>query len=635
MGKIQTLSKDVIDHIAAGEVVERPASVLKELLDNAIDAGAKKIVVSVSDGGIKKIAVADDGSGMSEDDLGIAVESHSTSKISEIKDLSKIETLGFRGEALASITAVSRVEIITATDDKSGARAFIIDGGKKGKIQPASRDRGTTVSVTDLFFNVPARRKFLKTPQTEYRKIVAIFYPIVLIHPDIHFVLESNGKVVKNLPAVTDASSGTLHPQRVHELFPDMELIELFFDGNGITVGGYTAHPLHQKKNPRDRYIFVNGRPIWDSGIVKSVSIGMARFIPDGTKVPFFVSLAVPYDQVDVNVHPQKSEVRFANPYRVYSSVESAVKRAFEDTLGKVHEKHADSELSNRFRQEGVVVSGGSDEDYRGKQIPRTLREDNNWPHPPRYDVVKSLEFSKMILEEDGEPSQKVHREVVDHDAAYSNNEYIGHDPYDSLDLQKRIEVDGEIHAKQFLNRYIVAQIEDALFIIDQHAAAERIRFETLLSDYQDKGIEVQSLMIPIAITLAETEALFVEETANIIKDLGFNFTVDGDTVSLLGIPAMLSSGDHEGIFRSILADLQEFEEIGSKKKVLDDTYRDSLIATMACHTSVRMNQRLDPKEAERIVRDLLHCKNSYSCPHGRPIVWKLTQEEIDRHFSR
>jgi DNA mismatch repair protein MutL len=628
MGKIQTLSKDVINHIAAGEVVERPASVLKELIENAIDSGASKITVSVRDGGIKKVEVADDGSGISEDDLDIAVESHSTSKISGIDDLSKIETLGFRGEALASITAVSKTEIITATDDEAGARALAVDGGEKGNIEQRSRDRGTTVTVTDLFYNVPARRKFLKTPSTEYRKIIETFYPIVLVHPEIHFVLESNGKVVKNLPAVQDASSGTLHPQRVGELFPDLDLVELFYDGNGITVGGFTAHPSHQRKSTRDRYIFVNGRPIWDSGIAKSASIGMARFIPDGTKVPFFISVTVPFDQVDVNVHPQKSEVRFANPYRIYSAVESAVKRSFEDTLGKVVGKYADSQLSRRFRQDGVV-SAGSDEDRQGKQVPRQSRDDHDWSPPPRYDVEKSLAFSKMILEESGDMSMDAGRDDFNQDASQRDEESRDHE------FQGRIEVEGEIHAEQFLNRYIVAQIEDALFVIDQHAAAERIRFETLLNDHKDKGIEVQSLMLPVSIALAETEALFVEEMSGIFKELGFDIRVDGETVSLSGIPAILSSGDHEALFRSVLADLQEYDEIGSKKKVLEDEYRDSLIATMACHSSVRMNQRLNQKEAESIVRDLLKCKNSYSCPHGRPIVWKITQEEIDRHFNR
>ncbi|MFH1547479.1 MAG: DNA mismatch repair endonuclease MutL, partial [bacterium] len=330
MGKIHKLDQKVIDQIAAGEVVERPSSVLKELLENSIDADSTIITVKIRNGGIDYLEVQDKGVGISKDDLDECLNSHSTSKILQIDDIENIDTLGFRGEALSSISSVSTISVVSKERDSEELGGYKIKSifGDKSETSSASRDVGTTIVVESLFQNIPARKKFLKSGKTEYRKILDVFQKIVLINPHIHFILFNDDKQVFNLPLVTDSQKGTLHPQRVSEIVKNIKLLPIFYDGEGITIGGFVGHPKHFSSRVSDQYIFVNGRGIWDSGIAKSISLGASRYIPVGSKIPFVISITILPHLIDVNVHPQKSEIRFANPYRVYSAVEDAVKKS-------------------------------------------------------------------------------------------------------------------------------------------------------------------------------------------------------------------------------------------------------------------------------------------------------------------
>jgi DNA mismatch repair protein MutL len=603
MVNIHKLDDELIDHIAAGEVVERPASVLKELLDNSIDAGATNITVSVEDGGIGLLEVSDDGSGMSREDLKLSVESHTTSKINSIDDLSKITTLGFRGEALSSISAVSKLKVSSKSDGDKIASEFSVEGGKKSELKSTSRDIGTTISVESLFFNVPARRKFLKTPQTEYRKILEKFIPIALINPQIHFILRNNRKEVYNLPRIKEAKSGTLHPQRVNEIIKGIEFLDLFYDGEGITVGGQIGHPRHQSNRISHRYIFVNGRPIWDSGIAKAVSMGTNRFVPDGAKAPFIVSLNLSVDQVDVNVHPQKIEVRFANPYRVYSAVERAVKEAYEDSLGA--KKSRDDVEFARLRDSSVVSKFSDSSGTESADLDSSVGEVRT------YGVKDSLEFSKIVLEDSGEPVPEEQERYSD----MQNYEFTG--------------------ARQFMNRYIVVSVDDELWIVDQHAAAERVRFEKLLAEYSDKSIQSQKVMVPVEVNLSEPEKLFIDENEELMSGLGFEFKIGKDVIEVTAIPVHLMNADHATLFRDFVGYLSELEDFEDTDKKLSGKLRDSVIVTLACHSSVRMNKKISDSEASAILKDLFKCDNAYSCPHGRPIIWKVSSSEIDKQFSR
>ncbi|MDD3661650.1 MAG: DNA mismatch repair endonuclease MutL, partial [Candidatus Dojkabacteria bacterium] len=497
MGKIITLSKELINHIAAGEVVERPASVLKELLENAIDAGSDKISVKVGQGGIEHIEVSDNGSGIEPDDLENAVQPHSTSKINSVDDLSHIETLGFRGEALASVAAISKLSILTKTEASSTAQMMVVTGGEIAPVKMASRDTGTTIRVEDLFHAVPARKKFLKQPKTEYRKIIDVFVPLALMHPEIHWTLESDGRIVHTLPSIAGTLGGSLHPQRVFELLPGIEFVEVFYDGEGIVVGGMVGHPSHKAPRVSERYVFVNGRPVWDNGIAKAVMMGSARFIPEGMRVPFLISLNISHDQVDVNVHPRKMEVRFANPYRVYSAVESAVRKAYEDNV----RESLSSEEPHRLRRGGagedISNEGGREhtlsDSFENRSTTQSFRESTHAISRPvnPHTVEESLSFSKLIL---SDASQEGGTGVLPQESSKS----------------PEIDPDTVVSARQYLNRYVIAQLNDAILIIDQHAAAERIRFEKLLRDYEDRGIESQTLMLPLEIRMSSKELLFV-----------------------------------------------------------------------------------------------------------------------------
>lgn len=627
MATIQVMDEELVNHIAAGEVVERPASVLKELLENALDAGATKIMIRVKKGGIDLVEVSDNGSGIGKADLEVIANPHSTSKLIDLTGLEHIDTLGFRGEALASICAVSEVEITSYTGKGTSGNKVAIVNGTRERVVPASRDKGTSVSVRNLFKNVPARRSFLKLPTTEYRKLVETFIPHALVYPNVHFIFETEGKIAYNLPAIPQSSCKSLHPQRLKELFPNVSLIELFYDGEGMLVGGYAGHPKHQSSKVDTRYIFVNGRPIWDNGVARSVLVGAERFIVDGMKIPFFVMMTVPHQYVDVNVHPRKSEVRFANPYRVYSAVENAVKKAFQESL-RENEFAKEEAAADRLRPYSSRAGGFGVSDSEGKHIYRVGADlrgaDRSFRarHISRREIDENLSFTKRVLDDvnrDEIESEK-HMSVLDR-AAFSE--------------PMKLETDEYISARQFLNRYIIAEIAENLFIIDQHAAAERIRFEKLQEDYASEGIEKQGLIIPVKIKFSDTEAFFAEEAKELLKTIGYGISVQKDTLTISTVPAILQNGDHASLFRQILGELQDFELGADISEKINEKYRDSLFATMACHSSVRMNQRISDSEAIRLVRDLFKCRNAYSCPHGRPIVWRITSQEIDQKFNR
>lgn len=610
MGKIQKLDSDVIDQIAAGEVVDRPASVLKELLENAIDAGSTKISVKLQDGGIKCIEVSDNGVGIDADDLEIALDSHTTSKIRSADDIASVMTLGFRGEALSSIAAVSKVTISSMARAESSKVANEISaaGSKKNPRRFVSREFGTTVRVEDIFYNIPARRKFLKTPKTEYAKLLDVFIPLAIINPQIHLVLINDGKTVYNLPAVDKASGGMIHPARLGQIMKKYEFVNLFYDGEGITVGGVVAHPKHHTPKTSAQYCFVNGRAIWDNGIAKSVALGASRFIPDGQKVPFAVALNLNYSLVDVNVHPRKTEVRFANPYRIYSAVELAVKKAYESTL-QVNE--VDEEF-NRFREKGASFGEGNRE-----------RRESAAEFTPSYTSKKqaiedSLRFSRMILQDSDSGQVETAGSRMTDDLPDSTYQY-----------------NNQVFAKQFLGRYIVSSMGDKLLIIDQHAAAERIRFERLLSQYAEKNVETQQILTPVKIELGQSLLAYVEERAEVFRNMGYDFQISEGIVEINGVPSVVAAADHETLFQELAEEVKDLGDVADHEGILRDKYRDPIIATLACHSSVRMNQRLSDSEAVALVKDLMKCKNSYSCPHGRPIIWELGKKEMDTHFER
>jgi len=588
--KLHKLPQSVVNQIAAGEVVERPASVVKELVDNAIDAQADKIEIKVKNGGIDMIEVSDNGFGIPRDELPFIFDAHTTSKIEKIEDLNSLVSMGFRGEALSAITSVARVNVASKYTEEEIANE--IDFNEKGKssVRKTAKEKGTTVRVENLFYNIPARKKHLKTPQTEYRKIFELMNNYYLIYPNIHFVLEKDGKIVLDLPAINNSKKGDITEERVGEVMNEKasNFLQVFYEGGGVKISGYVAHPSNHKNVGSKSYMFVNNRPIWDKGIYRAVHEGFSRYIPHGQKIDFVIKIDMDPQFVDVNVHPRKEEVRFENPYRIYSTIEDAVRHTLEKELSF----RDFSSLRERFnkasttlpKREGVREEKGRVYDSR-----------NIYTSGRSASVKDSLLFSKEIL------SSQVEKEETDVRDIF-----------------------------QIFNKYIVIEFTDErLWVIDQHAAAERINFEKLSKG--KNGLDLQNYLVPVEIVLKKEEAIFLDEVKDFFENIGIIYEVEDDKLKLKTVPTALSKSNLEEMFNEIFSRQDNIDDL---KKNLEKR-RDDLLATVSCHASIRSGQKLTREEMLNLFRELSACENPYSCPHGRPAIWKLTLSQIDTNFER
>jgi DNA mismatch repair protein MutL len=605
--KLTKLSQEVVNQIAAGEVVERPASVVKELVDNSIDANSTEITVRVKNGGIDMIEVADNGYGIPKEELPLIFEAHTTSKIERIEDLNTLISMGFRGEALSTIASVAKVKVSSKYEEEDFANEVTFEENGKSKIKKTAKERGTTVRVENLFYNVPARKKYLKTAQTEYRKIYELLNNYYLIYPNIHFTLEKDGKVVVDLQAMDGTQEGEITLERVKEVMNKEkdELLKLFYDGSGTKIGGYIAHPSTHKSTRAKGYIFVNNRPITDKGIYRAIYEGYSRYLPSGQKVDFAINIKIDPKFVDVNVHPRKEEVRFENPYRIYSAIEDGVKHTLEKELS-FEDTSTDKDFASmreRFNKNSSKASPSQSKQY---SAPNAYRKASS--------VKDSLLFSKELLS-----SQ----------AGDANTESI------SIERDERGNLPWEEENKirnifQIFNKYVVIEfVNDKLWVIDQHAAAERINFEKLSKGKQ--GLDMQNYLVPVEVNLKKEELLFLEDNRDFFEEMGISFDIKKNSISLKSVPTAFSQSDFEKIFEEIFALEDNLEILKKNFKKL----RDDILATISCHTSIRSGQKLNHQEMYELFKELSECENPYSCPHGRPAVWKLTLSEIDNNFER
>jgi len=613
--KLNRLTAEVVNQIAAGEVIERPASVVKELVDNAIDAKAGKITIRINGGGMKMIEISDDGIGIPKENLDDIFEAHTTSKLRSIEDLNTLMSMGFRGEALSTITSIAKVTVVSKFEEDQIGYEIRFDENGKSEIKKSAREKGTSVKVEDLFYNIPARRKYLKSEQTEYRKIYELLAKYFLVYPNIHFVLEKDGKKVLDLPEVKDAKQGTVQLERVKDIFPDDTGLAIFYDGSGISMNGYAAHPSLHGPKVMKQYVFINGRPITERGIVRAVYEGYSRYLPFGEKIPFVLNITIRPDLVDVNVHPRKEEVRFENAFRVYSAVQEAVQHTLEKALsynsktsdGNVNEvpsmvQNSFADMRSRFTNKGngsgsnrSYMNGGSgDISFNNKAS----------------SVRDSLLFSKQAMEQSSMSLNPHNNEINE------EKDIIGGTSFTNI--------------FQIFDKYIVIEFQDErLWVIDQHAAAERINFERISKNEKDKQ-NIQTLLVPQQLTFTQEEKLFLEEYMQFFKDLGFDYEITGNGIDLHTTPVEFTF-DIENMFR-------EMFELADNPAILKQNFeklRHDILATIACHTSVRSGKKLDRSEMISIFNELLKCQNPYSCPHGRPAIWKLTLDLIDKNFER
>jgi DNA mismatch repair protein MutL len=600
--KLTKLPQDVVNQIAAGEVVERPASVVKELVDNAIDAQATKVAIKVKNGGIDMIEVSDNGYGIPKEELPLIFDAHTTSKIENIEDLNSLISMGFRGEALSSITSVAKVTVSSKYIEEEIANEIIFNKEGKSIVKKTPKEEGTTVRVEDVFYNIPARKKYLKTPQTEYRKIYELLNNYYLIYPNIHFVLEKDGKEVENLKSIKGAKEGEIVKKRVKEVMnEDMEkFLKLFYEGSGLKITGYIGHPSSHKSSRAKGYIFINNRPISDKGIFRAIYEGYSRYLPHGQRVDFVISISINSEFVDVNVHPRKEEVRFENPFRVYSAVEEAVKHTLEKELSFEYTANNQKDFSamrERFKKSSHPQGSSSQ--------PKQYDSKNIYTSGKSASVKDSLLFSKELLSSQTQ------------DKGYDEQEL----PWEQENIRNIF---------QIFNKYIVIEFtDDKLWIIDQHASAERINFEKLSKGKE--GLDLQNYLVPVEIDLKKEEVLFLEECKEFFEDMGIIYDIKGTKVILKTVPVAFAESDFEKIFNEIFS----LDDNLSNLKKNFKKRRDDILATVSCHSSIRSGQRLDRNTLLNLFKELSECENPYSCPHGRPAVWKLTLSEIDNNFER
>ncbi len=600
--KLNRLSMEVVNQIAAGEVIERPASVLKELLDNSVDAQATRITVRVKNGGLDMIEVGDNGIGIPSENLPEIFDAHTTSKIESIDDLNTLISMGFRGEALSSITSVAKVLVQSKFKDEEVAYEITYSGNGKSGIKKCAREEGTLVRVEDLFYNIPARKKYLKSAQTEYRKIYELLSKYTLIYPNIHFILEKDGKRVLDMPMVKDAKPGEICKERSNEVFPDGKSLSVFFDGSGITVHGLSAHPSSHKAKSSKQVIFVNHRAVTDRGIIRAVYEGYSRYLPFGEKISFVLGIDIRPDLVDVNVHPRKEEVRFENAFRVYSAVEEAVKH----TLGKalsLNNTNAETRTTSELPDASTF-----------KDVRNSFHQVGNTPK--QYTEITFNNKASSVRD-----SLLFSQEVLQNTLSSKPSEHVPHDEEEEMHSIRNI--------FQIFNKYIVIEFEDEhLWIVDQHAAAERINFEKLTN--RETKSNIQTLLVPQEIKLTKEQILFLEEQKEFFEEMGFAFDTKEDGIDILTTPV-------EFMF-DIQAMFNEIFELSDDPMILKqnfDKLKQDILATIACHLSVRSGQKLDRSEMLSTYKELSECKNEYSCPHGRPAIWRLKLNDIDKNFER
>ncbi len=592
---IRALSDHLINQIAAGEVVERPAAALKELLENALDAGATQIDVDLAGGGIRRIRVADNGVGIEREDLALAVARHATSKLATVDDLDAIATLGFRGEALASIAAVSRFALASRAAGRPHAWRIEVEGGTLGATAPAALPGGTTVTVQELYFNTPARRKFLRTEATEWGHCDEAFRRIALAHPDVAFALQHNGRVVHRLLAQGRRA-------RVVAL-----LGEAFVAGAAvvdaqagpIALAGFAVRPAYAAQGG-GQYVFVNGRHVRDRVLAHALREAYRDVLHHDRQPAYALWLALDPRHVDVNVHPQKHEVRFRESGAVHQFVLHAVERALATTGALQPAASAAEKL-------GVAAA----------LTPPLTPESLSGAHSDRGWI----------------PSQQAAMPLGANEPATFYAKLFG--PRDAPAGGPDLPATGDDHPLGFAlaqlhGIYVLAQNRAGLVLVDMHAAHERIVYERLKSAL-DRTVPIQPLLVPATFTATPLETAAAEEHAETLERLGFAISSLGPaTLAVRGIPAPLADADAATLARAVLHELREF----GGSEVLT-AHRDDLLSTMACHAAVRANRSLAVPEMNALLREMESTERAGQCNHGRPTWYQLTLADLDRLFMR
>jgi len=615
VSQIKILPEILSNKIAAGEVVERPASVVKELVENAIDAGATRITVDIGQGGRNLIRISDNGSGMSHDDALLAIERYATSKIHTEADLYAIKTLGFRGEALPSIASVSKFTLITKDRDSLAGTEIYIEGGKIKKVSDAGAPQGTMITVDHLFFNTPARRKFLKTVTTEMGHIADIVSCQALSRPDIHFRLTHNGKEILNWPSV----QSPIH-RMAHVLGSDLEssLYPVDFQSDTLTLSGWTSDPSVTRGTSQKIHLFVNGRLIHDRGLQCALFEGYRGRIMKGRFPVAVLFLNLSPEEVDVNVHPAKHEVRFADQRQVYESVRTAVSGIWKSAPKpetEVSWLETQPEPAAPAVQETRQMTFGthSPPDSGSRTFPDTVKPDAfNTKQEPRNPEPQTRSFPDLPPKTDAPFRQAA-------------------PPARQGGLWARKKLADAAVIGQFNNTYILCEAEGELVIVDQHAAHERIAYENLKAGRRSNQPPVQKLMIPEIFDLGYREAAVITQMLGDLNSLGLEIEhFGGNTFVVKAVPALL--GDRE--IKPLIIEISEAMTDRGYSPGLTEAI-DQILILMACHSAIRARQALSMPEMKALLAQLDACDNPYHCPHGRPTTIHWPVSMLEKNFKR
>lgn len=606
---IRQLSNSVVNKIAAGEVIERPASVVKELLENSVDAGATRIDVALDNGGLDLIRVTDNGGGIAADQLELAVTSHATSKINDADDLFQVATFGFRGEALASIAEVSQFTLRSRTPQVDSGFELIVNGGNREAVQPIGMSMGTTITVQNLFYNTPVRRKFMKTAQTERGHIVEAFTRIALANPSIHMSLTHNGKSQFELPATDDWS------ERIGTFFgPEIGggLIAVDSSDFGVGLSGFVVDPSVNRGNNRMQYLFLNGRYIRDRSLQHALSEAYRGLLMTGRYPVAFLRMEMAADQVDVNVHPAKLEVRFQNGGKLYSQLLSTIRNRFlsTDLTAKAQWARRDGApdgktelpVTNENQERISFVSCETRPDWT--TTPRTGTEP---PVPGTIPEYRPSQFDVASAQWD-QPSSE------------------------NTDFQAGLDEPVQrVRAMQIQNTYLVTETEEGMLMIDQHALHERVIYEQLKARVLEGKLETQRMLVPEPVTLPPAEAAAILERQDLLCQIGIVVEpFGGDTLLVSAYPAMLANHNPAESLRGVV------DLIMAEGRALDQRdLIDELLHMISCKAAIKAGDPLTPEEIDALIQHRDHCLDSHHCPHGRPTSLVFSRAELDRRFKR
>jgi DNA mismatch repair protein MutL len=610
MPRIQKLAPGVVNKIAAGEVIERPASVVKELLENSVDAGAKRIDVSVEKGGCELIRVSDDGHGIAADQLLLAVESHATSKIREAEDLFQVGSLGFRGEALASIASVSQTVLRSRPHDCDAGAELEIAGGHLRGPNPCGCPSGTVIEVRNLFYNTPVRRKFLRTTQTEMGHVAEAFTRVALAHPEVHMTLRHNGR------ELYDLQPAERWLERITSFFAELRegLIWVESQDDQVRLSGYVADPSFSRGNNRMQYVILNGRHIRDRSLQHALGEAYRGLLLTGRFPMAFLRLELPPEAVDVNVHPAKLEVRFADGGRLYSQLLGTLRNKFltTDLTARAHIQDAGSGQATEPEGQGTIyppsphvrqlpagTTGAGPVRERRTQETLDLRE-----HPPTGALPQFRPFG------------------TDDHFAPNSTAATPHLAAPPAPIGRGLQVQ---------NRYLVTEDDQGMVVIDQHALHERILYEQLRERVLAGTLETQRFLVPETVNLTAAEAALILETRETLASLGIEIEpFGGDTILVSSYPAMLGSFSPSEVIRQIADQMMGGGKTPDRRDLVDE-----LLHMISCKAAIKAGDRLSSEEVTALLeqRHLFH--DTHHCPHGRPTALVFTKEELDKRFKR